>query len=129
MKWFALFTLFTCLGGNIIEDSERPAVNCHQGMELQLMDLTGTVTITAKDLDFGSSDNYTKNKHLKFSFSSNKHDSLRTFDCSDKGKKRIKFWVTDQAGNQSHCETYLIIKDPNKVCGVTIRSSGLVHKK
>jgi len=115
--------------GSMVEDQEKPTVNCHQGMELELMEVTGTVTITANDLDQGSSDNQTKYKHLKFSFSSNKHDILRTFDCSDTGKKRIKFWVTDQAGNQSYGETFLIIKDPNKVCGVTIRSVGLACSK
>ena len=129
MKWFTLLTFISCLMGSTIEDQEKPTVNCLQGVELELMEVTGTVTITANDLDHGSSDNQTKYKHLKFSFSSNKHDILRTFDCSDTGKKRIKFWVTDQAGNQSYGETFLIIKDPNKVCGVTIRSVGLACSK
>jgi hypothetical protein len=36
--------------------------------------------------------------------------------CDDIGEKAVQMWVTDEAGNQSYCETYIDVQDSHAVC-------------
>ncbi|MEM1318680.1 MAG: hypothetical protein AAGG75_00420 [Bacteroidota bacterium] len=113
--------------GNVESDVEKPVVVCNQGLVLELMEVTATVVLTAEGLEAGSSDNQTAYSKLKFSFSEETNDNKRVFDCNDLGKKRIKLWVTDQMGNQNYSEAIVWIKDPKKVCGMSLRSSTMAR--
>ncbi|MEZ4896905.1 MAG: T9SS type A sorting domain-containing protein [Saprospiraceae bacterium] len=75
-----------------------------------------TITICAKDLDAGSYDNCTEQGNLKFSFTEDPADSCKTFTCDDvlfnlNELIEIMIWVTDEAGNQDFCSTYIRLQN------------------
>ena len=117
----------TAVSNNIATvDQEKPVAVCISSVQLSLMEVTGTVTISADELEAGlSRDNSSQYQALQFSFSSNTKDQLRTFDCHDLGKQYIDLWVTDEAGNQDFCQTAIYISDKYRTCGITRQSSTL----
>lgn len=74
------------------------------------------VTISARMFDSGSFDNMTPNDSLRFSFSKDPADSLRTYVCSHLGQINTKVWVTDLAGNQHGINTFFILQDNLDAC-------------
>ena len=73
-------------------------------------------TIWAQDYDASSSDNCTAHEDLIFSFSANVSETSRTFTCDDLGENPISMWVTDEDGNQSSCQTFILVQDNHGVC-------------
>ena len=63
---------------------------------------------------------------MRFSFSSDVTETSKDFTCDDLGTQVVELWVvTDNAGNQDFCQTYIIIQDNNGACGVTTTSSAI----
>ena len=118
-------------------DCKRPTPYCYRGIATVIMPSTGTVTVWAKDLDAGSDDNCTDKDNLVFSFSSDKTQTSRQFSCADlpDGRSRtipVEIWVTDEAGNQDHCSTYILLQDnTGNVCpdvaGLNVQIAGTVQ--
>jgi hypothetical protein len=75
-----------------------------------------SVTVKAVDFNVNSSDNCTPVGQLKYSFSNDVNDTLRTFGCADLGNDTLKFWVTDLMGNQARVNVYLNIQDNYNHC-------------
>ncbi|MEP1892608.1 MAG: LamG-like jellyroll fold domain-containing protein, partial [Cyclobacteriaceae bacterium] len=75
-----------------------------QDISVQL-DETGSVTVSATDLDNGSSDNRTASGDLLFSLDKS------TFDCTDLGANTVTLTVTDGSGNTANTTATITIED------------------
>ena len=102
----------------VVKDAKKPTPVCINGLSTDLMPSAEMVTIWASDFEAGSSfDNCTDYEDLKFSFSSDVTETSKTFTCDHIGTQVVELWVTDNAGNQDFCQTYIIIQDNNGACG------------
>ncbi|MCC5946766.1 MAG: HYR domain-containing protein, partial [Bernardetiaceae bacterium] len=93
---------------NVLE-TEAPVANCVPGFTLAL-DADGLASLTAMDIDDGSTDNC---GIVSYSI------SQENFDCSDIGENNITLTVADASGNISTCTTTVTIEDntdPNALC-------------
>ncbi|WP_353779982.1 HYR domain-containing protein [Winogradskyella sp. 3972H.M.0a.05] len=98
----------TCNAKVTVEDNLAPTAVC-QDMTVQL-DANGQATITAADVDGGSTDNCGS-----VELSINKD----SFDCSHIGPNTVTLTVTDASGNTSTCDATVTVEDnedPNAVC-------------
>jgi hypothetical protein len=83
------------------------------------MPSVGEIGIWASDFDAGSFDNC--GPITSFSFSSDVTDTGRVYTCDDLENGgattfEVEIWVTDQAGNQDFCVTYVQIQDNMDAC-------------
>lgn len=103
-----------------VKDAKLPTPICLFGIATVVMPSSGAVTLWASDFEEGSSyDNCTAYDDLKFSFSPDENLDSLTIDCSDipaNGLNPITIYVTDEAGNQDFCSTFVNVQDPNGVC-------------
>lgn len=81
----------------------------------------GKVEVWASDLDLHSFDNCHPSEKLKFSFSPDINDNVKTFTCSDlpngiKQQFEVNLYVWDNDGNYDYCTTYISVKDALDVC-------------
>ena len=90
----------TCTFTVTVQDTELPVAVC-QDITIQL-DALGAASITAADIDGGSSDNCGV-----ASISASQTD----FDCSDVGDNNITLTVTDVNGNTSTCVAVVTVED------------------
>ncbi|MBX2827800.1 MAG: T9SS type A sorting domain-containing protein [Flavobacteriaceae bacterium] len=91
-----------------VEDTELPVAAC-QDFTAQL-DATGTASVSATDVDNGSTDNC--------GIASTTLDII-SFDCSDIGANTITMSVTDPSGNISTCTSIITVEDniaPTALC-------------
>ncbi|MFC7356292.1 T9SS type A sorting domain-containing protein [Jejudonia soesokkakensis] len=98
----------TCTSVVIVEDSLDPNANC-QNITIQL-DASGNASISASDIDDGSSDNCGV-----ASISA----SQTTFSCADVGVNTVILTVTDVNGNTDTCTSVVTVEDainPTAVC-------------
>lgn len=91
-----------------VKDCKKPTPYCKNGLVIELMVPQGMVDTWATDFDAGSFDNCPG--ALKLSFSANVNDIGHTYTCDDLGQQPVQIWVTDAAGNQDYCETFVIIQ-------------------
>lgn len=89
-----------CSATVTVVDTIAPTVSC-QDMDVYL-DANGTATITAGDIDNGSTDNC--------SITSLTLD-VTSFDCSDAGTNSVILTATDESGNQSTCIATVTVTD------------------
>lgn len=119
----------------LLKDCKKPTPYCINGITTVIMPLNGSITVWAKDLDFGSYDNCTSKQNLIFSFSSDIRETSIRYTCDSlNGQisiiKKVRIYVTDESGNQDYCETSIKIQDNNKVCGGTfVNVNGLISRK
>ena len=107
-----------------VKDCKKPVAICENGLVVEIMQ-TGMVPVCASAFDYGSYDNCPGN--LKISFSQNVADSCRIFTCNDiLGQLPVQIWVTDAAGNQDYCETFIILQDNFFSCDNGLPLDGLV---
>ncbi|MEO1260846.1 MAG: HYR domain-containing protein [Bacteroidota bacterium] len=100
-----------------IDDCLNPSAFCNAGIIVELMQ-TGMVPVNVLQLEEGSSsDNCTSRANLQFSFSTNTADTDRIFDCNQVGQNTVEMWVTDEAGNQDFCTTFVVVQDNMNACG------------
>jgi hypothetical protein len=92
----------TCTANVTIIDQVAPTAVC-QDITVQL-DATGNVTITAADVDNGSSDGCGGAVTLALTPSS-------SFDCDDLGANTVNLFVTDASGNVSFCTATVTVED------------------
>lgn len=96
-------------------DCKKPSPKCKNGLIVELMDNDPpSIEIWASDFDDGSTDNCSSN--VNFSFSSDINDRFITYECGDVGQQSLEIWVTDDAGNQDYCTTFVDIQDNMLLC-------------
>src|SRR5690606_37033865 len=91
----------TCEFTVTVLDNEAPVAVC-QDLTLDLDPVTGTVNITAADVDNGSIDNC--------GIASMTLD-ISSFDCSMIGANTVTMTVTDNSGNSTTCTSTVTIQD------------------
>lgn len=113
----------TCATTLTVADAKPPTPYCINGLVVELMPIdtsgdgffdTGMIEIWASDFDAGSYDNCSA--QLSYSFSSDTSLTSMVLGCDSIGQIPLMFWVTDEAGNQDFCQTYVIVQDNNGVC-------------
>jgi hypothetical protein len=105
-----------------VEDCKFPTPYCKDGVVLELMAINDPnnttfepmVELWASDLDLGSFDNCPGGVQL--SFSANVNNIGTTYNCDNVGENLVQLWVTDAAGNQDFCETFVIIQANQGQC-------------
>jgi hypothetical protein len=97
-----------------VEDCKKPTPYCKNGLVIELMQ-TGEVDVWASDFNAGSFDNCPGT--LGISFSTDVSDTQRIFDCDQVGQQNVEIWITDAAGNQDFCNTFVIVQDNMGACG------------
>ncbi len=98
-----------------VADDKKPTPYCVNGLVIELMVSNPPMVQTwASDFNAGSFDNCPGT--LKFSFSSNVSNTGLTLDCDDVGQVPVQIWVTDVAGNQDYCVTYIIVQANMNQC-------------
>ncbi len=102
-----------------VQDCKKPTPVCINGLSTDIM-LSGMVSVWAKDFNASSVDNCTSADKLKYSFSADTTDKSMIYTCDSLGSRAVTIWVTDEAGNQDFCSTFILITDNMGVCGDTI---------
>ena len=98
-----------------VVDCKKPTPYCKNGIVVELMTVQpAMVEVWAADLDAGSFDNCPGD--LILSFSPDVNDLGITYTCDDLGQNPVEIWVTDAAGNQDYCETFVIIQANMNQC-------------
>ncbi|MCB9353729.1 MAG: HYR domain-containing protein [Lewinellaceae bacterium] len=101
----------------IVKDGTNPIAACINGVSVALQS-SGTVTVTSLNINASSSDNCTAQQDLLLQIQ--RLDPLGpitnsiTFNCDDADgvtKHPVKLYVQDEAGNESTCETFIIVQD------------------
>jgi len=98
-----------------VKDCKKPTPYCITDLTTVVMNQVGMVTMDVNKFDHGSLDNCTPQDELLFSFSSDVNDTLYNITCDSliDGIARtfyLKMWVTDNAGNQEHCDILLRVE-------------------
>ncbi len=111
----------TCEATVTVEDTLAPDAKC---MDITVaLDSSGQVTITADDVDNGSTD--------ECGIDSKSVDPEQ-FSCSDLGENEVTLTVTDESGNEGTCSATVTVEDnmpPEAKCkdiSVSLGSSGSV---
>ena len=91
----------TCSFDVTVTDDEAPVVAC-QPITVDLDGASGTVSITAADIDNGSTDNC--------GIASMSLD-VSSFDCSMVGDNTVTLTVVDNAGNSASCTAVVTVQD------------------
>jgi len=112
-----------------IESCKAPVPVCINGLSADLMPIgngEGMVRIWATDFD--ASSYHPCNRPFTLSFSSDPTDIYRDFTCEHVGQGQVyvEIWATDQLGNQTYCETYIIITDNLGACPGNGNPQGIV---
>ena len=126
----------TCNMNLTVNDCKKPTPYCLNGVATVVMPSNGRVTVWAKDLDHGSTDNCTGD--LIYSFTKDKTTLSKDFTCADITNGRaqevpVQMWVTDKAGNQDFCSTYILLEDnggqAGGVCKDTLQAIATISGK
>lgn len=114
----------------VVSDFAPPTPMCLHGLTTDIGICEGDtlVKIVAEYFDHISYDNCTPGNKLVFSFSADTSDNMITFTCSDLDTNYVDIWVTDEAGNQDFCRTYIIVQDNFNLCpkGKNIKVGGTI---
>lgn len=109
----------SCITVTVI-NRKKPTPVAHH-LVTEIMPTAGMIVLPAWYFDAGSFANC--GGPLKYSFSSDVNDTLKTFTCDDIGNNppaSVEFWVTDQFGNQDYVVVPVVIQDNNNVCDGTL---------
>lgn len=109
----------TCSFSVTVEDTEAPKAVCQDAEAV--LDASGNVTITATDINVGSTDNCGVD---------NMQVAPSSFDCDSLGQRTVILTVSDAAGNTSECTATVTVVDtlpPTAMCknlSITLNASG-----
>lgn len=108
-----------------VVDCKKPSPKCKNGLIVELQDNDPpSIEIWASDFDEGSADNCSNS--VEFSFSSDVSNQFLTFGCEEIGQQNLEIWVTDDAGNQDFCTTFVIIEDNMLLCADPLVMGGSI---
>ncbi len=110
-----------------VENCKTPTPYCYHGLAIDLMPVDndnngttdgGMIEIWASDFDAGSF--HQCGYDVTVSFSANREDISKAFDCSHIGKQDVNIWATavlaDGTVVQDYCTTYVDIQDNLNSC-------------
>jgi hypothetical protein len=122
----------SCKVDVVVSDFSPPTPQCIHGLSTDLGLCEGeiVVKIMAHFFNKGSYDNCSAPGSLVYSFSADTSDNVRMYTCENKNDTvPVQMWVTDAAGNQAFCGTYIIIQDNFNLCpgGKPLQLGGLVQ--
>ena len=107
----------TCSAVVTVEDKIAPTATC-QAVTIQL-NAAGTASVTAAQVNNGSTDNCTAASSLTLSLNNT------SFNCSNLGTNTVILTVTDGSGNSSTCSAVVTVEDkiaPTATCqAVTVQ--------
>ena len=86
----------TCSFSVRVNDDRNPVAECKDNIPVYLDIVTGKVTITASQIDNGSSDNCGIVSYELYNYE---------FDCTDLGDNTVTLYVYDKVGNSDYCTT------------------------
>lgn len=118
-----------------VKDCKAPTPFCKAGLITVPMPSTKSVTIPARFYNEKSDDNCTAQPQLRYSYSTNVNDTLRTYTCADIDNGRqdtlnVRMYVTDLDGNQNFCDTKLFLQDnggnPGGFCNDKFTNGGII---
>ena len=107
----------SCSYNITVRDCKAPLARCLHGLSTDV-GVMQMAMAWATDFNHHSTDNCTPAHQLRFSFSADLSDNTLLFGCEDLGLNAVDVWVTDLAGNQSVCNTYILITDTGNHCGL-----------
>lgn len=100
-----------------VKDGTDPIAACINGVSVSLQ-ASGTVTVTAANINASSSDNCTAQNDLALSIQRlnplGPITSAIVFTCPDADgvtQHPVRLYVEDEAGNQAICETFIVVQD------------------
>lgn len=115
----------SCTQTVFLLDNKKPTPYIHAlvstSFDAKQMDLM----LSASMFNVGSFDNCTPARHLRYSFSSNVNDTIRTIDCNTAGFNFFTIFVTDMEGNQAEADVIVLAFD-NGSCGNRASLKGIV---
>lgn len=122
----------SCKVDVVVSDFSPPTPQCIHGLatDLGLCEGEIIVKVTASFFNRFSFDNCSPAGSLVYSFSADTSDNMRIYTCEHKNDTvPVQMWVTDAAGNQAFCVTYIIIQDNFNLCpgNKTMQLGGMVH--
>jgi hypothetical protein len=117
-----------------------PTVYCHPSLNVVLgnRDTNGDgipdikeVSVKARDLDAGSS--HSCGYSLRYSFSRDIHDTIRTYGCAEANQSvPVSLFITDINGNWSECKARIFVQDdpsrlPHCTTNAMANVTGFIH--
>ncbi|MBI5915712.1 MAG: HYR domain-containing protein [Bacteroidetes bacterium] len=113
-----------CLTTVKVVDCIAPTAVCESSFTVSL-NQSWTAEFSPDDFDAGSFDNCPGT--LQVSFSQDMSETVRIYTCDDLGQNPVIIWVTDMAGNQSFCETFVIVQMQGAADCESPDWAGLIH--
>lgn len=105
----------SCSATFTVRDCKAPSAACNSGVIVPLMPgANPMVTVNANQFNSSSSDNCST--ILAFSFTPDPTTTTQVFDCDNEGTDSIQIFVTDAAGNQGSCFSFITILDNTSSC-------------
>ncbi|GAB4498398.1 MAG: hypothetical protein OHK0019_33650 [Saprospiraceae bacterium] len=127
----------TCEYSFTINDSKAPAVNCLQGLTVEIP-VSGSVELSDTDFLQSNEDNCTPAQQLKrairlagagtgFPEDANGNPQTKiTFDCGDLGQQSVELWAKDLADNATFCTADIVVADADSSCNSKLTVAGNV---
>ncbi len=121
-----------------IQDQKTPSPVCVSSLVVVLDSEDQAAKVWANDFDLKSEDNCTAASELTISFSDTELIPAMSVDCTDLDGKtetliELFIYVTDEAGNQDFCQTYMRLQNNGIDCDSTVaigsagQISGHIH--
>ncbi len=109
------------------KDLKKPTPYINVFMTTAFQADTSGFKIPARWFNVSSSDNCTPSSKLRYSFSPNVNDSIRTINCTNAGFQFYTIYVTDLAGNYDFAEAFMLVFD-NGSCNPIGNFNGTVNE-
>jgi len=106
------------------KDLKKPTPYMHDFLTSSFQGNVMDLVVPARIFNVASFDNCTPSNKLKYSFSANTNDTIRTINCGNAGFQFFNIYVTDLQGNQEFIDVYMLIFD-NGSCNI---SSGIAGR-
>ncbi len=102
----------------LVKDGKSPTPNLLFGISSTIIQMQAgpMIMVNANLFNNKSEDNCTSNDKLRFSYSENVNDTIRTFTCADRGLNLFPIYVWDECNNFAWAQTYLTITDLDSLC-------------
>ncbi|HMU03692.1 MAG TPA: T9SS type A sorting domain-containing protein, partial [Saprospiraceae bacterium] len=107
------------------KDLKKPTPYMHEFLTAAFQGNVMDFMVSPRLFNINSFDNCTPQSKLRYSFSPNVNDTLRTINCSNAGFQFYTIYITDLAGNQESVEAFLLLFD-NGSCSMTATFPGTV---
>ena len=99
-----------------VKDTIAPVFNCVKLFRHVSDDADPIVRVLAYEFVAEVFDNFSDSIDLKYSFSPDVNDSIRTYGCDSLGVLTTRIFVTDESGNQEACQPLIRILDTLGFC-------------